>query len=138
MPLVMSNRTLLQRLSVPGLISLVCFLAFTSQALFYYIEPGPLRKGDAYFFNALVACLSVCLYRTCFTDPGRIPQDWRERLESTIADQHDPQVSQRQRWCRRCETFKPPRAHHCKTCKRSVHLLSPQTGIVSDISSVVS
>lgn len=114
------DRDLIQRLAVPGVTLLICFLAYTSQWLFLYIEPGPLRKGDAYFFNLLVACLLVCFYRTCFTDPGRIPQNWRQNLEDKQDGRDDPQVSQRQRWCRRCETFKPPRAHHCKTCKRSV------------------
>ncbi|RMY54453.1 hypothetical protein D0863_13627 [Hortaea werneckii] len=114
------DRDLIQRLAVPGVTLLICFLAYTSQWLFLYIEPGPLRKGDTYFFNLLVACLLVCFYRTCFTDPGRIPQNWRQNLEDKQNGRDDPQVSQRQRWCRRCETFKPPRAHHCKTCKRCV------------------
>ena len=114
------DRDIIQRLAVPGVTLLICFLAYTSQWLFLYIEPGPLRKGDTYFFNLLVACLLICFYRTCFTDPGRIPQHWRQNLEDKQDGRDDPQVFQRQRWCRRCETFKPPRAHHCKTCKRSV------------------
>ena len=67
------DRDIIQRLAVPGVTLLICFLAYTSQWLFLYIEPGPLRKGDTYFFNLLVACLLICFYRTCFTDPGRIP-----------------------------------------------------------------
>jgi len=110
------DNLLLQRLAVPGVTALVCFLAFTSQYLFHHIEPGPLRRGDAYLFDALVACLLICYWRTCFTDPGKIPKDWHERF----VDRSDAQAPQRQRWCRKCEAFKPPRAHHCKTCKRSV------------------
>lgn len=111
----------LQRFSPPGVTLLVAFLALTSQWLFHYIEPGPLRKGDAYLFNAMVTCLLICYWRTCFTDPGRIPKDWQERVHS--AESGPPQsaaegATQTNRWCRRCEAFKPPRAHHCKTCKR--------------------
>ena len=115
----------LQRLAPPGVTALVAFLAYSSQWLFYNIEPGPLRKGDAYFFNAMVASLLICYWRTCFTDPGRIPRDrWETSLagsgEANANGEEDQQKSQRQRWCRKCETFKPPRAHHCKTCKRYV------------------
>lgn len=109
--------TTLQRLAPPGVTLLVAFLAYSSQYLFHAIEPGPLRPGDAYLFNALVASLLVCYWRTCFTDPGRIPRDWWEG-EDGEGDGDDGVKAQRQRWCRRCETFKPPRAHHCKTCKR--------------------
>ena len=112
----------LQRLAPPGVTALVAFLAYSSQYLFCYIEPGSLRKGDAYIFNALVGCLLICYWRTCFTDPGRISQDWWERLRLSTGNESetDEQAPQRQRWCRKCETFKPPRAHHCKTCKRYV------------------
>lgn len=111
---------LAQRLAVPGVSVLVFFLAYSSQWLFQHIEPGPLRKGDAYLFNALVGSLLVCYWRTCFTDPSRIPRDWWETSSAVNGETEgeDEQKSKRQRWCRKCVTFKPPRAHHCKTCKR--------------------
>ena len=109
----------LQRLAPPAVTLLIAFLAYSSQWLFRNIEPGPLRKGDAYLFNTLVACIFICYWRACFTDPGRIPKDWREKLA-----ENDAQASQRQRWCRKCDDFKPPRAHHCKTCKRYAQLTS--------------
>ncbi|EME79207.1 uncharacterized protein MYCFIDRAFT_87412 [Pseudocercospora fijiensis CIRAD86] len=115
--------TPLQKLVVPGVTSLVAFLAFTSQWLFYHIEPGPLRKGDSYLFNASVISLLICYWRTCFTDPGRIPKDWHEMtidIDSNSAQDASKTAAQSNKWCRRCETFKPPRAHHCKTCKRCV------------------
>jgi palmitoyltransferase len=110
----------LQRLAPPAVTALVAFLAYSSQWLFSNIEPGRLRKGDSYLFNLLVACLLICYWMTCFTDPGRIPKDWHERLIHS-----DSQVSQRQRWCRKCDAYKPPRAHHCKTCKRYALAPSP-------------
>lgn len=104
----------LQRLAPPAVTSLVAFLAFSSQWLFCYVEPGPLRKGDAYIFNGLVASLLIAYWRTCYTDPGRIPHNWHE----TIYEKEDALAAQRLRWCRKCEAYKPPRAHHCKVCKR--------------------
>ena len=108
----------LQRLAPPAVTTLVCFLAYSSQWLFYGVEPGPLRKGDAYLFNGLVVSLLICYWRSCTTDPGRISKDWHER--NITADGNNDIAAQRQRWCRKCEAFKPPRAHHCKTCKRYV------------------
>jgi len=130
-PLKMSGFSI-ERLAVPFGTGLIGFLAFPSQLLFHYIEPGPLRKGDAYFFNAIVACVYICFYRTCFTDPGKIPQNWQERLPLDNEAADDAQASQRQRWCRKCEAFKPPRAHHCKTCRRLVLRLRPLPMSYSD------
>ena len=117
------DKAFLQRLTLPFGVSLISFLAYSSQWLFHHIEPAPLKKGDTYVFNILVACQIICFYRTCRTDPGIIPQDWHERFNTAPATADDAQASQRQRWCRKCEAFKPPRAHHCKTCKRSVATL---------------
>jgi hypothetical protein len=109
----------LEALAYPGVVSLVSFLAFTSQWLFYNIQPGPLRKGEAYIFNALVFALLVCYTRTCYTDPGRIPSDWHEKIQTKDeCARVAAEASSRQRYCRKCEMPKPPRAHHCKVCKR--------------------
>ena len=114
---------LMQRLALPAVSSLIAFLAYTSQWLFHRIEPGPLSPGEAYIFNALVACIFICYWRTCLTDPGTIPKDWHESIsgqESDAKQTASKAAAQSNRWCRRCEAFKPPRAHHCKTCKRCI------------------
>ncbi|GIZ43744.1 hypothetical protein CKM354_000696000 [Cercospora kikuchii] len=114
---------LMQRLALPAVSSLIAFLAYTSQWLFHRIEPGPLSSGEAYIFNALVACIFICYWRTCLTDPGTIPKDWHESIsgqESDAKQTATKAAAQSNRWCRRCEAFKPPRAHHCKTCKRCI------------------
>lgn len=109
----------LEALAYPGVVSLVSFLAFTSQWLFYNIQPGPLRKGEAYIFNALVFALLVCYTRTCYTDPGRIPSDWHQNIQTKDeCARVAAEASSHQRYCRKCEMPKPPRAHHCKICKR--------------------
>lgn len=107
------DNALLQRLASTGVTALVAFLAYSSQWLFTSIEPGHLRRGDAYIFNTLVACLLICYWRSCLTDPGRIAKNWQDSMSDD-----DAQAAQRRRWCRKCEMYKPPRAHHCKTCKR--------------------
>ncbi|KAK4952385.1 Palmitoyltransferase [Elasticomyces elasticus] len=111
-------KPLIQRVAPVASTIIISSLAYPSQWLFYYIEPGPLRKGDAYIFNLLVASALFCYYRACFTDPGSIPSDWQNivRLNGSVSDA--AQLPLQQRWCRKCEMYKPPRAHHCKTCKR--------------------
>lgn len=128
--MLLEDRPLRQRLALPGVTALISFLAFTSQSLFANIEPEPLRRGEAYIFNLLVTCLLICYGRTCLTDPGRIPKDWHERFQNHLSTSTTITSSssswevaakamvRSNRWCRRCEAFKPPRAHHCKTCQR--------------------
>jgi len=111
--------SILERLAFPGVVSLISFLAYSSQWLFNHIEPGPLKKGESYIFNSLVLSLLICYARTCFTDPGRIPSDWYERTASVKGPAREAvDTNSRQRYCRKCEMQKPPRAHHCKTCQR--------------------
>ncbi|KAH9840465.1 hypothetical protein Tdes44962_MAKER01665 [Teratosphaeria destructans] len=111
---------LIQRLAPPFGFALVSFLAISSQWLFNYIDPGPLQRGHAYIFDALVICQLICWYRVCYKDPGVIPSDWQSRPVVDIKTTDDAKATQRQRWCRKCQSYKPPRAHHCKTCERLV------------------
>ncbi|KZF26086.1 zf-DHHC-domain-containing protein [Xylona heveae TC161] len=137
----------LSSLAIPGVSLLIAFLAYSSQILFHYIEPGPLEKDQYVIFNLVVACIWVCYARTCYIDPGKIPKDWptavlSKGLSSTVADAKGPNTTnlepvdmgevkssptgtsdiqtRKGRWCRKCEAPKPPRAHHCKQCKRCI------------------
>ncbi|OJI97919.1 hypothetical protein ASPVEDRAFT_126250 [Aspergillus versicolor CBS 583.65] len=107
----------ISRLAIPSVCTLIAFLAYTSQYFFLYFEEAPLTGDEVWRINILATCIWVCYYRSCTVDPGHVPKGWtpsdRKQLEAD-------QASGRQRWCRRCEAFKPPRAHHCKTCRRCV------------------
>lgn len=79
-------------------------------------------------------------YHLCVvTDPGRVPDSWvcthkiiLPSYNTELNPQHpDPdsndgyevkKLTGNPRFCRTCEKYKPPRAHHCKQCNRSVHL----------------
>lgn len=112
------------QLAVPFVVLLIAFLSYTSQYLFLFLEPAPLSTPELVKFNILVACIWICYARACLTDPGRIPKDWKPSttagalLEKHLGLEEGSDPSYRQRWCRRCEAFKPPRSHHCKTCQR--------------------
>lgn len=105
----------LHRIYFIVVVSLISFLAYGPQWLFPYIEGGALSRKQSYVFNVLVACTWVSYARACFTDPGRIPRDWKPR-----GVREDPTTESKQRWCKRCQHFKPPRAHHCKVCQRCI------------------
>lgn len=109
----------LPQLVVPGVLLLISFLSFSSQLLFPHIEPGPLEHDEALIFNGLVACLLISYYRACAADPGRVPAGWKssEAVEER-AEADEKRKMEKGRWCRKCDMPKPPRAHHCKTCKR--------------------
>ncbi|KAG5287722.1 palmitoyltransferase pfa4 [Histoplasma capsulatum G186AR] len=113
-------------LAIPAVSFLVAFLAYSSQYIFLYLEPSPPSKDQLIKFNALVACLWICYYRACTTDPGQVPAGWqppvaKNALDTRGAARNNTQYSSyRQRWCQRCDSFKPPRAHHCKTCQRCI------------------
>ncbi|KAF4635447.1 hypothetical protein G7Y89_g2643 [Cudoniella acicularis] len=96
-----------------------------SQFLFYYIEPGPLSRSEAWWFNILVAAIWWCYYKACTVNPG--PKGWVEKFAVTGKDKEDKEEESEEkklqkgvRWCKKCKTVKPPRAHHCKKCGRCI------------------
>lgn len=107
----------ISQLAIPAVCVLICFLAYTSQYLFLHFEASRLRTDEIWRINIPVLCAWICYYRSCTVDPGRIPKDWKPSDHKKVDADHD---TGRQRWCRKCEAFKPPRAHHCRTCRRLV------------------
>lgn len=115
----------IKKLAVPSSFALITFLAYSSQILFLYIEPAPLDENELIKFNLLVACIWICYARAWLTDPGHVPPGWKPEGHKERSGKDDDSlfdtIYHRQRWCRKCEAFKPPRAHHCKTCQRWVY-----------------
>jgi hypothetical protein len=105
----------ISQLAIPAVSVLIAFLAYTSQYFFLHFESVPLTTEETWKINIFAACIWICYYRTCFVDPGRLP---KTEQRPKPKEQDSDEVTGRQRWCRRCEAYKPPRAHHCKTCKR--------------------
>ncbi|XP_077116679.1 palmitoyltransferase ZDHHC3-like isoform X3 [Ranitomeya variabilis] len=92
--------------------------------LLTYLSLGVWCPLHAVGFNLLVSMLLACHSRAVFSDPGTVP------LPETAIDFSDlrsstPRKSDRggnEDWtvCHRCETYRPPRAHHCRVCHRCV------------------
>jgi len=101
-----------QRLAIPAVLLLIFFLAFSSQVLFCYIPPGPLLLRQAVCFNILIGCLLICYARACSADPGIIFSDPQT--------DYNTEPGLLVKWCEKCESKKPQRAHHCRVCKMCV------------------
>ncbi|KAE8588824.1 hypothetical protein XENTR_v10022761 [Xenopus tropicalis] len=74
-------------------------------------------------FNLMVVMLLACHTRAVFSDPGTVP------LPDTAIDFSDLRSGTPRKndtgnedWtvCNRCETYRPPRAHHCRICHRCI------------------
>jgi hypothetical protein len=117
------NISKVEDLAIPAVSVLISFLAYTSQFLFYHIEPEPLSQKDAIWFNIVVAAIWWSYYNACTVDPGQ--KGWVERFAvKTEGDESEEvHLGKGMRWCRKCETVKPPRAHHCRKCKRYDRIL---------------
>ena len=110
----------LARLAVPGVVSLIAFLSYSSQYLFRAIDPGPLSRAQSIRFNVLLACIWISYARTCLTDPGRVPEGWQSDDDDGSDEAEMRQQRTRTRHCKKCDSVKPPRSHHCKICQRCI------------------
>ena len=110
---------LLSRWAILCVSSLIIFLSYSSQWLFLYLEPSPLDLQQTVKLNCLVLCIWICYARACRTDPGHVPKEWKPGWsDDSVTATGSNESSYRYRWCRKCEALKPPRAHHCRVCKK--------------------
>lgn len=78
------------------------------------------------FLNALIftflAFLSLFSLFVCVSsDPGRVPPSYvPDDEESNVSDQETKRNGGQLRHCDKCCIYKPPRAHHCRVCRRCV------------------
>lgn len=75
---------------------------------------------NAVTFNTIVLLLSMAHFKAVFSDPGTVPLP-QNRLD--FSDIHSSESGcENMDWtiCTRCETYRPPRAHHCRICQRCI------------------
>lgn len=79
---------------------------------------------NAILFNTVVFMLFLSHIRAVFTDPGVIPLPHNNLDFSDLHSEAKGKLlsQQKEDWtvCARCETYRPPRAHHCRICQRCV------------------
>lgn len=86
--------------------------------LIYFSAWGPF---NIILFNLIIILLIIAHVKAVCSDPGIVPLPQNKvdfsDMHSGSAD-HDIDTN----WtvCARCETYRPPRAHHCRICKRCI------------------
>jgi palmitoyltransferase len=117
----------LAQLAVPSVYLLITFLAYTSQWLLLHLDPEPVKRGELIRFNVLLVCLLISYTRSVLVDPGWavVGKGDGEQEKEIDADGDEKgkggeEARRSRKWCRKCNAMKPPRAHHCRTCKRFV------------------
>jgi hypothetical protein len=110
----------IQQCAIPAVTFLIGLIAYPSLWLLRRLGPHPLTKQQTIILHVYAVVIVYCYYKACFTDPGKIPKDWVPKQNETPKGKDSQDERQRQRWCRKCQAYKPPRAHHCKTCERFV------------------
>ncbi|KAF9531906.1 DHHC palmitoyltransferase-domain-containing protein [Crepidotus variabilis] len=113
---------ILGRIIVNFVLSLICFIAYSSQIFILWPWYGNVLSVELVTlllpFNILVGLLLWNYFLCVFTDPGRVPAGWKP---DTHADGLEvKKLTGQPRYCRMCEQYKPPRSHHCKQCNRCV------------------
>ena len=112
----------LSQLAVPFVYGLIFFLGYLSQWMLMHLEPGPLTKNELIASNVSLVLIWITYTKSVFVDPGTIPKDWADNEpgsgKESAGEKEGDAVAKSRKWCRRCDAAKPPRAHHCKECKR--------------------
>ncbi|PKA64900.1 putative S-acyltransferase [Apostasia shenzhenica] len=77
--------------------------------------------GNAVGFSVLaLMCLSTYAIAV-LRDPGSVPPSFIPDIEDPDARVHEVKRKGGDlRYCQKCSHYKPPRAHHCRVCKRCV------------------
>ncbi|KAL4070666.1 zf-DHHC-domain-containing protein [Scleroderma citrinum] len=113
----------LGRLIISFVLFLILFPVLSSQV--YIIWPWYGRVWSVELiclllpFNLIAAMLLQSYYLCIMTDPGKVPGGWEPDI-STGDGLEVKKLTGSPRFCRTCNKYKPPRAHHCRQCHRCV------------------
>ncbi|PPR86432.1 hypothetical protein GOBAR_AA34264 [Gossypium barbadense] len=114
-----------------GLGSIMILLVLGVVGVAYYAVVFTLRTCFVRWWPSLLVMLLWSYLTVVLTDSGTVPPNWKpawdeergevDPLNESEFDGLQPALSsQRIRYCRKCNQFKPPRCHHCSVCGRCV------------------
>lgn len=103
-------------------IDIIILLLFFNTTLFFLSLWGPFH---VIAFNTVVLLLMMAHLKAVCSDPGIVPlpqnrMDFSDIHVSGGNDDHEGDEKDDWTVCTRCETYRPPRAHHCRICKRCI------------------
>ncbi|KAJ6900674.1 protein S-acyltransferase 15 isoform X1 [Populus alba x Populus x berolinensis] len=95
--------------------------------VFIFIEDWVGLQSSAGTLNVMIFTVmaSLCLFSflVCvLKEPGYVPSPYVPDVEGAAVPPHQEPLnnSSQLRRCDKCVTYKPPRAHHCRVCRRCV------------------
>ncbi|KAL8518045.1 hypothetical protein ACS0TY_009365 [Phlomoides rotata] len=112
-------------LSLPVLSVLLILGFIYSVTIFVFIEDWIGLQSSAGLLNSLIfsflASLCVFSFFVCvLADPGSVPSGYFPDVENHGTDQEIKRTGEHLRKCDKCSVLRPPRAHHCRVCRRCV------------------
>ncbi|CUS21722.1 LAQU0S03e09186g1_1 [Lachancea quebecensis] len=84
---------------------LIAYIGYSSH---YFILQNFASRRQQLWFEFSLTLIWISYALAIFTNPGRPPPNF------------EPLTHQWKNYCKKCDTYKPERAHHCKTCKQCV------------------
>ncbi|XP_022743642.1 probable protein S-acyltransferase 16 [Durio zibethinus] len=111
-------------LPVTAVVSAIAFIYFCT--VFIFIDRWFGLMTSHGILNAVVftGVAVMCVFNysfAIFADPGRVPSSFMPDIEdSKVSIQEIKRKGGDLRYCQKCSHFKPPRAHHCRVCKKCV------------------
>ncbi|CAN1135194.1 Probable protein S-acyltransferase 16 [Linum perenne] len=114
------------RFSLPVIVVLLVITFIYFATVFVFVDRWFGLMSSPGLMNAAVftAVAIMCIFNYCaatMTDPGRVPSTYLPDIED--ADNPIHEIKRKGgdlRYCQKCSHYKPPRAHHCRVCKRCV------------------
>ncbi|KAH7514471.1 hypothetical protein FEM48_Zijuj11G0093100 [Ziziphus jujuba var. spinosa] len=111
-------------LSVTVVVLAICYIYLTT--IFIYIDRWFGLMTSPGIMNAVVftGVAAMCVFNytvAVFMDPGKVPSTYMPDIEDSDNPVHEiKRKGGDLRYCQKCAHYKPPRAHHCRVCKRCV------------------
>ncbi|XP_042512431.1 probable protein S-acyltransferase 16 isoform X2 [Macadamia integrifolia] len=113
-------------ISLPVLVvfSAICYIYYTT--VFIFIDDWLGLTTSSGLLNAFIltttAFMCIFNYSTAILrDPGAVPPSYMPDVEDADMPIHEiKRKGGDLRYCQKCSLFKPPRAHHCRVCRRCV------------------
>ncbi|XVE96898.1 hypothetical protein REPUB_Repub02eG0263500 [Reevesia pubescens] len=111
-------------LPVAVVISAIGFVYFCTVFIFidrwFGLMTSPGIMNAVVFTGVAVMCVLNYGF-AIFADPGWVPSSFMPDIEDSEVPIHEiKRKGGDLRYCQKCSHFKPPRAHHCRVCKRCV------------------
>ncbi|CAB4254196.1 similar to Saccharomyces cerevisiae YOL003C PFA4 Palmitoyltransferase with autoacylation activity, required for palmitoylation of amino acid permeases containing a C-terminal Phe-Trp-Cys site [Maudiozyma barnettii] len=92
-------------------IAVPCFIiSFIGYNAHYFILSNFLSRKRQIIFQCFLSMIWLSYYLAIYTNPGK-------------PIQFNPKDTSNLKFCKKCESWKPERAHHCKTCNQCVLMM---------------